>query len=119
MKTKAPYHFVSNLAAEVASQLETSTPEKNIQGRAIYSDSLTKVLLFPFTAGQELKEHITPHPAILHVVEGKGEITFGNDRQAVQAGSWAWIEGSLPHSIRAETKLVLLLQVFLNQSATA
>lgn len=115
MKSKAPYHFISNLAAEVAGQPETSSAEANIQGRAIYSDSLTKVLLFPFAAGQVLKEHVTPHPAILHVVEGEGEVTLGDDRKDVKAGSWAWIEGGLPHSVRARAKLVLLLQVFLDR----
>lgn len=111
---KVPYHFLPDLAREVAASLESSTPQPNIQGRAIYADSTVKVLLLPFRAGQVLNEHVTPHAAIMHVLTGKGEITLGPDKRSVQAGSWMWMEGSLPHSIRAETDLVLLLQVFLD-----
>ena len=86
----------------------------NIQGHAVYADSRMKVLLLPFRAGQTLAEHTTPHDAIMHVIEGQGEITLGRDRVAVQAGSWMRMVGGLPHSIRAETNLLLLLQVLLS-----
>jgi quercetin dioxygenase-like cupin family protein len=43
-------------------------------------------------------------------------VTLGPDTQEVQAGSWMWMEGGLPHRIEAETDLVLLLQVFLDDA---
>lgn len=117
MNTETRYQFIPNLNREIAEALKTATPEENIRGRAVYADSLVKILLFPFAAGQVLEEHVTPHPATLHVLEGTGEITLGSERKAVAAGSWVWMQGELPHSIRAETKLILLLQVFLQPSA--
>jgi len=116
---KTPYHFLPDLSHEVASSLASAPPQPNIQGRAIYADSNVKVLLLPFRAGQVLTEHVTPHTAIMHVLTGKGEITLGADRKTVQAGSWMWMEGALPHSIHAETDLVLLLQVFLDHRPPA
>lgn len=113
MKTPAPYHFIPDLSEAIADQLQEASRNQDIQGRAIYRDSTMKVLLFPFAAGQVLKEHVTPHPAILHVVEGEGEVTLGPDRKPVQKGSWAWMAGGLPHSIEAKTQMILLLQVFL------
>lgn len=112
MNTKNPYHFIGDLKVETADPLQEAKPEENIQGRAIYADSSMKVLLFPFAPGQELKEHRTPHAAILQIVKGRGEISLGEDRNQVWEGSWVRMEG-LCHGIRAETEVILLLQVFL------
>lgn len=111
---KSSYHFVSDLSQEATTTNDDSQLPANIPGRAVYADSRMKVLVLPFRAGQILTEHPTPHDAILHVLQGKGQITLGADRHDVQAGSWARMEGGLPHSIHAETDLLLLLQVLLN-----
>lgn len=114
MNEHFPYHFIPDLTEAIGESLREASADTDIKGRAIYRDSTVKVLLFPFGEGQVLKEHTTPHPAILHVIEGRGELTLGTDRKPVAKGAWAWMEGGLPHSVHAETKMVLLLQVFLN-----
>ena len=107
-----PYTFLPNLKTEIASALEAAKDHKNIQGQAIYRDSVVKVLLFPFAAGQILHEHTTPHQATMHILSGKGTVTLGADKKEVEAGAWMMMPPSLPHSVHAETELVLLLQVF-------
>lgn len=89
----------------------------NVPGRAIYADLTVKIQLLPFRAGQILTECVTPHAAIVQVLTGKGQITLGPDKKSLQAGSWMRLLGGLPHSIQAETDLVLLLQVFLDHSS--
>ncbi len=112
-----PFHFIPDLQEEIASALATAEENPNIQGRAIYADSITKILLMPFAAGQSLSEHTTPHQAIMHVLHGTGKFTLGNETRPVKPGSWVMMPPKLPHSIHAETELVLLLQVFLQPGA--
>lgn len=115
---KMSYHFIPDLGEKISAALEAADKTTPIQGQAIYADSLTKILLFPFAEGQTLREHTTPHQAILHVIRGKGEMTLGDDTKPVQEGSWVMMSPNLPHSISANTKMILLLQVFLKGDAS-
>ncbi len=117
MNTDQPFHFIPDLSAEIAAALASAKNNPTIQGHAIYADSITKILLLPFAAGQTLREHATPHQAIMHVLQGSGEITLGDSVKKVQAGSWMMMAPRLPHSIHADTELILLLQVFLTASS--
>jgi quercetin dioxygenase-like cupin family protein len=105
------YRFIPDLSAEIPGDLPGVARLPNIPGHAVYADACMKVLLLPFRAGQILAEHRTPHDAIMHVLRGRGRITLGADQLEVRAGSWMRMTGGLPHSIRAETDLLLLLQV--------
>lgn len=113
MNSRPSYHFVPDLQELAGSGPATDQTPFNIQGRAVYADGRIKVLLLPFRAGQTLAEHTTPHDAIMHVLSGQGRITLANDVKEVRAGAWMWMQGRLPHSIHADTDLLLLLQVAL------
>lgn len=119
MKHDEPFYFIPDLQEHIAAALAAAKENPTIQGHAIYADSVTKVLLLPFAAGQVLPKHSTPHQAIMHVLHGTGEITLGTSVQKVKAGSWMMMSPRLPHAIRAETELLLLLQVFLSSSDKA
>jgi quercetin dioxygenase-like cupin family protein len=45
----------------------------------------------------------------LHFLTGEGDLTLGDDTQPVQAGSWAFMQPHLPHSIVAKTEVIMLL----------
>lgn len=107
-----PFTFLPDLKSEISSALENAKNHTNIQGQAVYRDSVVKVLLFPFAPGQTLPEHTTRHQAILHILSGKGKVTLGTDEKEVETGSWMMMAPGLPHSVHAETELILLLQVF-------
>lgn len=99
-----PYTFVPDLLAEV----------KEIQTDSILSRSLLKskqlqATLFGFAPGQELTEHTSTHPAVMHFLQGEAVITLGPDQKTVQAGSWAYMEPNLPHSLKATTPVIMLL----------
>ena len=67
--------------------------------------------LFGFAEGQELTEHTSPYAAIIEVLEGTLEIALGNDQLTVQAGSWIRMDPNLPHSLKAATRMVMLLTI--------
>jgi quercetin dioxygenase-like cupin family protein len=97
------YHFIQNLAKEV------TVPPDGILSRTLHNDDRLRVVLFGFAAGQELTEHTSKMPAVLHVLEGEARLRLGD--QDVEAGPGAWVHmpPELAHGIFAKTPLMLLL----------
>ncbi len=84
-------------------------PPDSIVSRTFFEKGQLKAILFGFAPGQELSEHTAARPAILYFLEGEARLTLGSDEQRAVAGTWAYMEPKLPHSILAETRLVMLL----------
>ncbi len=106
------YAFIPDLARRAAELAQTGLPTEHIAGRALFTDEHVKVLAFPFEAGQSLTEHTSPHPAIIHVLEGEARITLGDDAVEARPGSWIHMDAQLPHSIHAQTEFLMLLIIF-------
>jgi len=97
----ATHHELSTLLPE--------TPPESIVSRTIYQDDRHKVVLFSFAAGQELSEHTSSRPAILHLLKGEARLTLGDEVIAAAAGSWAFMPPNLKHSLTAKTPVQMLL----------
>lgn len=95
------YHDLLELAPDV--------PEGSILSRTIYKDERLSMVLFSFATGEELSEHASTYPAVLHFVSGRARLTLGQDESVVEAGAWARMAPDLPHTIVAETPVVMLL----------
>src|SRR5690606_7977663 len=85
----------------------------------IYKDDQLRVILFVFAAGQELSEHTSTHPAVLHFLQGTADVTLGEERHAAAAGTWVHMPPQLPHSIHAQTQVVMLLLMLPKPQARA
>ena len=101
---KPTAHHIPDLLA-----LMTDIPTDTIISRSLVNDERASITLFGFAAGQELSEHTSSYPAILHFLQGESDVTLGADRHAAQPGSWAYLPPQLPHSIRARTPTIMLL----------
>ena len=100
------YTFVPDLTREFA------LPESAMTSRVLHKDERFNITLFGFAAGHELKTHSVPIPALIYVVEGEGEFDLGSDTVLVKSGSFIRMEPLLPHAVRAEAPLrMLLIQV--------
>lgn len=77
--------------------------------RTIFQDGAVKVVLFGFSAGQELSEHTASMPAIMHFLRGEADVGLGPDQVSASAGAWIHMPAELPHSVRARTPVVMLL----------
>jgi quercetin dioxygenase-like cupin family protein len=103
-QTATPYTYMEQLASAVAEP----TPD-SIISRSILKNEATDVTLFAFAAGQELTEHTAARPAILHFLQGEAEISLGADTKRATAGTWVYMTPHLPHGIKAETAVTMLL----------
>jgi quercetin dioxygenase-like cupin family protein len=93
--------------ADLAKQVEP--PANGTLSRTLHNDDRTKVVLFAFSAGQELSEHTSSMPAILHFLSGEARLSLGPDKIDIRAGAWVHMPAGLPHAIRSETPVVMLL----------
>jgi len=103
-ETNPTYSLVDDLA-----DLLPEIPEDTIVSRSVYQDEKLKAILFGFAPGQELSEHTSARPAILHFIKGDAELTLGRDSSIAGPGTWAYMEAHLPHSILAKTEVMMLL----------
>ena len=99
-----PYSHFEDLSAEIS-----EIPPDSIVSRTLYDDDQHKAILFGFAAGQELSEHTASHTALLYFVQGKAKLTLGEDESRAVPGTWVRMAPRLPHSVLAETQLVMLL----------
>jgi quercetin dioxygenase-like cupin family protein len=90
-------------------ELISDIPADTIISRTYYEADRMKAILFGFAPGQELSEHKSPKPALLHFVEGEADLTLGDDIKTAKAGTWVYMEPNLPHSILAKTKVLMIL----------
>ena len=98
-----PYTLVADLASEI------EPPADGTLSRTVYQDERLKVVLFGFSAGQELSEHTASSPAIMHFLLGEATVILGDDKVLAKVGTWIHMPPNLKHSIRAETPVNMLL----------
>jgi quercetin dioxygenase-like cupin family protein len=107
----APYTMQTNLTESI------ETPADGTLSRTLYQDEHIKVVLFSFSAGQELSEHTASTPAIMHFLSGESEVTLGPEQVIAAAGTWIHMTAQLPHSIRTRTAVTMLLTLLKSASA--
>jgi quercetin dioxygenase-like cupin family protein len=101
-----PFKYVADLPSLIA-----NLPEESILSRDVYGDDDIKVILFGFAPGQELSEHTSSRPAILHFLEGEAELVLGEEKKNASAGTWVHMAAHLPHSILARTPVSMMLML--------
>jgi quercetin dioxygenase-like cupin family protein len=97
------YKFIADLAGEV------TVPPDGILSRTLFEDHRLRVVLFGFSAGQELSEHTAKVPAVLHILQGEAQLRLGEEVLEAKAGAWVHMRAELTHGIHARRPLVMLL----------
>jgi len=98
------YSFIENVA-----ELVPEIPPDSIVSRTFYEADRLKAILFGFAPSQELSEHTSARSAILHFLTGEANMTLGEESQRVRSGSWVYMQPHVPHSIVAQTEVIMLL----------
>lgn len=92
-----------------ALQEALDAPAESIVSRTLYNGDGLRIVLFAFAPGQELTEHTSTREALIHVLEGDGVVTLGDEQVNVSAGSLIRMAPNLPHSVRAHRPLRMML----------
>ncbi len=86
-----------------------AVPEDSILSRTFYKDERLNAVLFSFAEGEELSEHTSAFPAVIQIISGRARLKLGDDEYTAEAGAWARMAPKLPHTVYAETPVVMLL----------
>lgn len=87
----------------------TRIPENGILSQTLQNDDRSKIVLFGFSAGQELSAHTAPFPATLTFLKGEATLRLGQDEQQAGEGTFIYMAPYLEHGIKARTDVILLL----------
>lgn len=90
-------------------EMAPAVPEDSILSRTFYKDERLNAVLFSFAEGEELSEHTSAFPAVIQIISGRARLKLGDDEYTAEAGAWARMAPKLPHSVYAETPVVMLL----------
>lgn len=101
-----PYTIFPDLLSEMP-----EIPTDGVLSRTLFKSETVKLVLFAFDAGQELTEHTSTHTAILHILQGEARVTLGADEHHAKANAWVYMPPNLPHSILAQTPLIMALMM--------
>lgn len=88
---------------------EIQPPESGKESRVLNDDADTKLMLFAFSAGDGLKGHTAQVQAIFQILKGNATMAVGDESISGKPGTWIQMAADTPHSIRAETPVVMLL----------
>lgn len=97
------HHAIEDLASH------QPIPDDGILTRTIHDDNALKVVLFSFSAGQELSEHTASKPAVMHFLEGEADVQLGDQQSEVRAGAWIHMAAGTLHAIRTKTPTRMML----------
>jgi quercetin dioxygenase-like cupin family protein len=99
----SPYTLYPDLAAEAP------LPPRGILSQTLSDEDGIEFILFAFAAGEQLSEHTSARPAIIHVLSGEGDLTADDERCAAVPGTWLRMAANVRHSLFARTPMVMAL----------
>jgi quercetin dioxygenase-like cupin family protein len=86
--------------------------EDGIVSKTLVKTESREVSLFCMSAGQTISTHKSSSPAIIHVIQGQGDIALGNKIYRAKPNAWFYMPAQLSHSIEATGNIVFLLTLF-------
>jgi len=97
------YTFYPDLAAEA------TAVKRGIHSQTISTGDGVEVLLFTLAPAEELSEHTSARPAIVHALRGTGRLTVAGDAYPFAPGAWLRMAAGTTHAIVAESELSFAL----------
>ena len=94
-------------------------PTSGVLSRTLTKGAGARVTWFGFAAGEELSEHTSSRPALLHVLRGRARLTLGEDTVQMGPGDFLRMEPNLKHSVAALEPLEFVLTLLRSDPPTA
>jgi len=80
-----------------------------IVSKTILKKQSGNISLFALAKGEALSEHTAPFDALIHVVDGRGEIIIGGKPFILETGQSIIMPANVPHAVKAVEKFKMVL----------
>lgn len=88
---------------------EVTFKEKGPVIHVLFDTPFTKEIRIAIQKGQSMKEHQTPYPIVVEIVDGKIDFTVSGEAMNLERGDLIALEGAIPHSLTALADSVVRL----------
>jgi quercetin dioxygenase-like cupin family protein len=85
--------------------------EGRVVSRTLAQGKSLSVTLFAFDMGEEISSHSAGGDAMVYILDGKAEITIGDDKFMVMKGETIVMPANVAHALVAIEKFKMLLTV--------
>lgn len=99
--------FQKGSVMNLSNRIEYS--EGGVISKQVLKNDAGNITLFSFDKGQGLSEHTAPFDAMVQILDGKAQITIGNNALFLQAGESVIMPANVPHALHAAEKFKMLL----------
>jgi len=86
-----------------------SYQDGSVVSRTVINNPSGTVTLFAFDSGQSLSEHTAPFDALVHILDGKAEITISWKPYLLKKGEMIIMPADQPHGLKALDKFKMML----------
>lgn len=83
--------------------------EVRVKTKVIIETSFSKEIQILMKTGQFMKEHKTPYPILIHLLEGKIELGLQGNKLLMNCGNVIALEGDIPHDLMAIENSIIRL----------
>jgi quercetin dioxygenase-like cupin family protein len=90
--------------------------DKAVVSKTIVEKRAGTVTVFAFDENQGLSEHTAPYDALIIVIDGKAQIRISHDEFRLEEGDMIILPANRQHSLKAVTKVKMLLVMILAKS---
>ena len=111
-------HFLLNklienpLTMKIGSFKEKSGEQEiKIRPKLVLESSFSKEIQIVLKQGQKMKEHQTPFPIIVHLLEGEIDFGVNGKNYSLNKDSIIALEGAVPHDLRAKKDSIIRLTI--------
>ncbi len=94
---------------QIALSAETQYAPNGIVSRTLMRTGSSRLVLFGFSAGQELTEHTSPYQALVQALSGECEFRISGRPYILRPGDLLSMPPNAPHSLKATTEFSMLL----------
>ncbi len=81
----------------------------SVVSRTILNKPTGTVAMFAFGEGEGLSEHTAPYDALVQVLDGRVDISIGQEGHKLATGDWLIMPADVPHALQADGRFKMLL----------
>ncbi|MBB6002711.1 cupin domain-containing protein [Arcicella rosea] len=85
--------------------------ENKVKTKVIVETSFSKEIRIALMRGQNMKEHKTPFPILIHLLDGSIELGVEGKIFSMKKGNIIALEGNIPHDLTANENSIVRLSL--------